>query len=267
MNVLSVDSISGSSDTPVRTTTALQTASVINDPKVRGNVKLNFVPFEDEQVRANPNQQSLMDRSTYLLDGKEFDDAGNESLYWVLERHPAEYPGDVSKPVSAEFVLDVWDWERASQGRGISPYATSTRNGPLRRSYRRATLDAAVTAAKLSFLLKTNVDRFSNGDNLFQYLDALEAIPLFDGEGMALPMGWEPSQLKAEHPTTSHEEFTRSNVAEMGRAAGQPGAVTLADAKGLNFACCPSICNNRFGPTAFNDNHHELRASAEESGR
>lgn len=211
-------------------------ALVITDRKVKGNVKLNFMPFDDEQVRANPGSGTFLDRAKYLLDGKEFDDAGNESRYWISERHPAEYPQDESKPYDAKYVIDVWDWERPSQGRGVSPYATSVKNGPLRRSYRRATLDAATTAAKLSFLLKTNVDRFENGDEQFEDIDSLTGIPLYYGEGMALPKGWDPVQMRPEHPTTGHGEFMRDNIVELGRAAGQPGQVVMGDAQGLNFA-------------------------------
>lgn len=211
-------------------------ATLITDPTVRGPVKLNFVPFEDEQIKADINSESYNDRARYLLDGKEFDDYGNPSRYWICERHPAEYPEERPKPVSARYVIDVWDHERPSQGRGISSYVTAIKNGPLRRTYRRAALDAATTAAKLSFLLKTTINNFEDGDIEFEDIDALSGLPLFYGEGMALPKGWEAQQMRAEQPTTGHDEFIRSNVSEMGRAAGQPGQVAIGDAKGLNFA-------------------------------
>lgn len=209
---------------------------VVTDPSVRGNVKLNFVPFEDDQVRANPESASFLDRQRYLLDGKEFDSVGNPSRYWICERHPAEYPEEVSKAVDAQYVIDVWEQLRPSQGRGVSAYSTSAKNGPLRRTYRRAVIDSATTAAKMSFLLKTNVDRFDNGDECFEDVDAMTGLPIMYGEGMALPKGWEGQQMKAEQPTTGHDEFMRSNIAETGRPAGQPGQVAIGDAKGLNFA-------------------------------
>lgn len=211
-------------------------AMIVNDPKVSGKVKLNFVPFEDEQVRANPASGNFNDTTNYLLDGKEYDDVGCPSKYWVCDQHPAEHPGAVSKPVDAQYVIDVWEQLRPSQGKGVSVYATSTKNGPLRRTYRRAVLDAAATAAKLSYLLKTNIDRFEGGEENFEDVDSLTELPLVYGEGMALPKGWEPFQMRAEQPTTGHDEFMNSNIAETGRPAGQPGSVTTADAKGLNFA-------------------------------
>lgn len=211
-------------------------AMVITDETVRGKVKLNFVPFEDDHIRLNPSRQNIADRATYLLDGKEFDAAGNETVYHISANHPAEDPMSEPMPVSAQYVIDVWDYERPSQGRGVSPYSTSAKNGPLMRAYRRATLDAATTAAKLSFLLRTNLDRFDNGEELFQDIETFLGVPINYGEGMALPKGWDPIQLRPEHPTTGHDEFLRSNISEMGRAAGQPGQVALGDAKGLNFA-------------------------------
>ena len=211
-------------------------AMVVHAPNVRGAVKLSFVPFEDEQIRADTGSGSFHDQTNYLLDGKEFDEVGDPARYWISERHPAEHPEDRPKAIAAAFVLDVWEQLRPSQGRGVSAYATATKNGPMRRTYRRATIDAATTAAKLSFLMKTNVDRFDDGDTVFEDVDALTGVPLLYGEGMALPAGWDPFQLKPEHPTTGHDEFMRSNVAEMGRPAGQPGQVAMGDAKGLNFA-------------------------------
>ena len=209
---------------------------VVTNYSIRGPVKLDFVPFEDEQVKAPAASRNSLDRRNYLLDGVEQDEFGNARRYWVVERHPDEYPSDEPRAIDAEFVIDVFDKTRPSQGRGVSDYATSVRNGPLRRIYRRATLDAAATAAKMSYILKSTVDRFDNGESAFEDIDSLTALPLYYGEGTVLPAGWDAVQMKAEQPTTGHNEFMRGNVAEMGRSAGQPAAVALGDHAGLNFA-------------------------------
>ena len=211
-------------------------AVIVTNYDVRGPVKLDFVPFEDEQIKANPASRNTIDRRNYLLDGVEQDNYGNPSRYWITEKHPDEYPESESRPIDAQYVIDVFDKQRPSQGRGVSDYATSVRNGPLRRIYRRATLDAAATAAKMSYILESNVDRFEDGENNFEDIDSLTGLPIYYGEGTVLPKGWKAMQMKAEQPTTGHTEFMRGNVAEMGRSAGQPAMVALGDATGLNFA-------------------------------
>lgn len=211
-------------------------AMVVTNMRVRGDVKLDFVPFEDEQIKQDDSARNMIDRRNYLLDGVEEDEFGNPERYFIVSRHPDEYPEDRPRPYSADYVVDVYQPTRASQGRGVSDYATSVRNGPLRRIYRRATLDAAATAAKMSYIMKSNVDRFEDGETAFEEVDALTSLPIYYGEGTVLPAGWDVMQMKAEQPTTGHGEFMRDNVAEQGRAAGQPALVSTGDASNFNFA-------------------------------
>jgi hypothetical protein len=212
---------------------------IVNNPNVRGPVKLDHVPFEDEQIQSPPGHRPERGQDWnvhYLLDGKELDAAQNPIAYWITSEHPADVPTADPVRVSAEYVIDVWAWERPSQRRGNPELGTSVGSGPMQRIYERAVLDAAATAAKHTVLVETNVDRFSDGESVYQPVETAVEMPIGYGMQTFLPAGHKASQLKAEQPTTTHHEFVRTNVAGASRPLGQPGQISTGDASGLNFA-------------------------------
>jgi len=212
-------------------------ALVITNERLKGKVKLDFVPFEDDQVRAPFGQLSNGNwQAAYALDGKELDVAGNPLRYWILDQHPADNPGAQPKPIDAEYVIDVWCQERPSQGRAVPEMATAIGNGPMMRIYQKAVLDAATTAAKHTVLIETNVDKFDDGEIVYQPVDAAVEMPITYGTQTFLPEGHKASQLKAEQPTATHSEFMRHNVSAAGRPIGQPSHIATGDAIGSNYA-------------------------------
>lgn len=212
-------------------------AMVINNQRLTGKISLDFVPFEDDQIRQPFGRVSGDDwQKNYLLDGKELDSAGNALRYWILPSHPADEPVIQPHPVSAEYVIDVWSWERPSQGRGIPEMATSIGSGPMMRIYQKAVLDAATIAAKHTVLVETNIDRFADGEDVYDPVDPNVEMPITYGMQTFLPAGHKASQLKAEQPTATHAEFIRTNVSSAGRPLGQPAQVATGDSAGINFA-------------------------------
>lgn len=199
-------------------------------------VMLDFQPFDEDHVK-RPRHVYNLDRTEMLLDGKEYDPiTGEPSRYWVTPKHPAEHPESEPKPVDARFILDVWDWTRPSLGRGAPEYATTIKNGPLQRSFRRATLDAAATAAKHTAIMQTNIDTFENGDPALREIADWVTFPTQYGMLTGLPAGWSMNQFKAEHPNTTYTEFNRTTAAEHGRATNQPAFLSLGDGLGLNMS-------------------------------
>jgi hypothetical protein len=201
------------------------------------DITLNFVPFEEEQI-----QQPFADlygeafNTRYLLDGKELDSQGDPVRYWVLPYHPADEPTLNPQPVPAEYVIDVWDWQRPSQGRGYPEMATSIGDGPMLRVYDRAVVDAAATAAKHTVLVETNVDRFEDGDVNFDAVDPGVTMPIAYGMQSFLPAGHKATQMKPEQPTAQHADFVRTNTAGAARPLGQPSQISTGDSGGINFA-------------------------------
>jgi hypothetical protein len=208
-------------------------------PSGKSKVTLNFVPFEDEQIKQPFGRLSGEDwQKNYYLDGKTVDENGDAVMYYVLPNHPVEDPVVQPEPVSANFVIDVFNWERPSQHRGIPELATSIGKGPMMRIYEKAVLDAATTAAKHTVLLETSIDKFDTDmmADIYQPVEAGVQEPIHYGTQAYLPAGVKASQMKAEQPTSTYAEFTRANVASAGRPIGQPSQVATGDSAGMNFA-------------------------------
>lgn len=198
-------------------------------------VALDFVPFDCDHIVA-PIDRGDHTIKGRCLNGKDIDETGDAVRYWITPEHPVENPLTEPKPVDARFVLDVWDWVRPSQSIGAPEYATTVKNGPLARAYRRATLDTATTAAKTSGVLQTNVDRFEDGTGALMPIAQWVQVPTPYGNLTALPTGWALNQMKAEQPTEGHSEFLRSLAAEHGRGVNQPGFIAVGDGGDLNFS-------------------------------
>lgn len=202
-----------------------------------GQMSLNFVPFEEEQIQAPVGTVTGEKWNTqYLLDGIEIDSQGDPVVYHILPDHPADEFNMQTKPVPAEFVIAVWQWERPSQKRGYPELATSIGKGPMMRIYDRAVIDSAATAAKHTVLVETAVDRFDDGDVAYDPVDADVQMQIGYGMQTFLPAGHKATQLKPEQPTSTHKDFTRTNVAAAARPLGQPAQIATGDSGGINFA-------------------------------
>lgn len=223
-----------------KTTDGPGLAAITNrKPVGKSKVTLNFVPFEDEQIKQPFGRFSGDDwQKNYFLDGKDVDDNGDAVRYWILPNHPVEDPVTQPEPVSANFIIDVFNWERPSQHRGIPELATSIGKGPMMRIYEKAVLDAAATAAKHTVLLETSIDKFEGDqlEDLFQPVESGVQETINYGTQTHLPLGVKASQLKAEQPTSTYGEFTRSNVASAARPIGQPSQIATGDGAGMNYA-------------------------------
>ena len=216
-------------------------AMITNNPKLakRGDgITLDFVPFEDEQIQRPLmfNDKPSEWNRNYLLDGKEFDDFGNPERYWVTQNHPIDDPTATATPVDAEYVIDVWSWERPSQGRGNPEMGTVVGDGPMMRIYEQAVVDCAATAAKHSAIFKTNTAVFTDGEAVYDPIGGFVEVPLNTGVGTFLPDGHDVTQLKAEQPTATYSDFMRTKVVAAGRPIGQPPQISTGDAAGINYA-------------------------------
>ena len=205
-----------------------------NEKRPQDSVQLDFIPFDCDHIRAPYDWQ--IDTKQTCLDGKVTDKFGDVVAYWMTPEHPAENPMTMPIKVPAEYILDVWDWGRPSQSVGAPEYATSVKNGPLTRSFRRATLDAATTAAKHTGIMRTNVDRFDDGAAALDPMAAWVQVPTSYGTWTAVPAGWTIEQMKAEHPNSNHEAFVKSLASEHGRGVNQPNFIALGDASDQNMS-------------------------------
>jgi len=209
-------------------------AVLFSNDRLGHPVELDLRLVEADQV-ATPNPELGVLGAALAVDGIEFDPFGNPVAYHVLKSHPGS--GSVMGPFSFDRVpaASMIHWfrvDRPGQSRGLPDILPAIPLFGQLRQYRQAVLDAARTAANIALFMKTNAP--AGGE-------AAEVEPMTEMEfspNMAVftPEGWEPSQIKAEQPTTTFAEFCMGIVGEAARCVNMPKNVALCDSSGYNYA-------------------------------
>lgn len=201
------------------------------NPKVRHRVKLDVVLFETEQCTT----PYLPYGKPGYIDGIHFDDWGNPVYYDVLPQHPGGQFGHLNQQpeqVPARYMLHWFQLRRPAQHRGVPEFRSTLHTGAASRRWREATIAAAETAAEIAALLKTQLAP-DDGPDLVSPLTTVE----FEKRMMmALPMGWDALQMKAEHPNATYDSFNRAQIGEQGRPKSMPYNVAACDSSSYNYA-------------------------------
>jgi lambda family phage portal protein len=170
------------------------------------------------------------------VDGVRFDQDGNATEYWFSKHHPGSLtPGFVldGRWVDSEYVCHWFHATRPGQHRGVSEIAPALELFALLRRYTLAVVTAAETAANFAAILKTTMPAEGGGA---AQLETLETMPIVRGMAVAAPDGWEPVQMKAEHPTASHDAFVRRLLNEIARCLDMPYIVAAMDSSTANYS-------------------------------
>lgn len=200
--------------------------------KLKHRVKLDLVLHETEQVQT----PYLPYGKPGYIDGIEFDAFGNATFYDVLEHHPGSnqvYNRNYQVPekVPARFVAHWFKLRRPGQHRGI-PECTSTLNvGAASRRWREAVLAAAENIADFSLFIKTQFEP--------DEMDSVAAMSTLDIQKRmmtALPQGYDAFQPKAEQPTATHADFSKSLINEQARPKSMPYNKAACDSSSYNYA-------------------------------
>lgn len=200
--------------------------------KINHRVKLDLVLHETEQVQTPYLPYGVPG----YIDGIEFDKFGNPTVYDVLEHHPGSnqvYNRNYQVPekVPARFVAHWFKLRRPGQHRGI-PECTSTLNvGAASRRWREAVIAAAENIADFSLFIKT---QFQPDE-----MDSVSPMSTFDVQKRmmtALPEGYDAFQPKAEQPTATHAEFSKSLINEQARPKSMPYNKAACDSSSYNYA-------------------------------
>lgn len=203
---------------------------IVNNPPLRHPVKLDIRTLECDRVT-----DPILRTQLRHADGLMHDDWGNIVAYLVAREHPggAVYTTMINDPetVPADTMIHLFTADRAEQERGLSLFAPTLTLFAQSRRFRLATLAAAETAADLAGIIKTQQSP-ENPDEL----EPLDAIDIRRRMLMTMPMGWDISQLKAEHPTTTYDQFVNANLAESARPMNMPRNIAAANSSGYNFA-------------------------------
>lgn len=211
-------------------------AALTTNPRLRHDVKLDITPFEADYV-TDPFETINFDEDDEV-DGIRYDQYGNPTDYFVLNKHPGSgvsFGRNSGEWVSADKILHIFREDRAGQKRGVSEIATALPLFAMLRRFTLATIAAAETAADFAAVMKTQ----SNATVEAQELAAdewYEAIPLEYRAMLTLPNGWDITQLKAEHPTTTYEMFKNEIINEIARCLNMPFNVAAANSSNYNYA-------------------------------
>lgn len=201
------------------------------NPKVKSEVKLEVRLIEAEQC-STPNLAWAADG---YIDGIKFDPWGNPVHYDVMHYHPGGnwFPmtGQEYTSVAAKYITHWFLLRRPGQHRAVPEFRSTLNTGAASRRWREATVGAAETAADVSVLLHTTLN-----PNEIDAADPMSTVEFQKRMMTALPMGYDATQMKAEHPNATYEAFNKAQIAEQGRPKSMPYNKAACDSSGYNYA-------------------------------
>jgi lambda family phage portal protein len=206
-------------------------ALLTQNDAVNHPVKLDVRLVECDRVETPWGQSS----DPSVVDGIQFDRAGNPVSYWVSRTHPGDSYADTRYDrVDAANVLHWFRPDRPGQVRGVSELAPGLNLFAQLRRFTLATVQAAEFAATVAGVMETDLPPPDGGDAV-QVSEGTE-IPLSPGSLLTLASGWKATSFKSEQPVSTYGEFKGEILAEAGRGPGAPRSLTTADSSAFNFS-------------------------------
>ena len=214
-------------------------AKFSNNVTVEHPIMLDLQLIECDQLTA-PTYNQVIDEPDYV-DGIRLDRFGNPISYDILR----EFPGTLNWTEDYDTypqsqIMHLYRCDRPGQHRGISEYASALPLFAFLRRFTLATVAAAETAASVSQVISTDAPMPENYEEeawtVSTFDKWMDAIPIDRNSATVLPNQWELKQFAAEHPTTTHDQFKRSLVAEIGRCICMPVNIATADSGVANYS-------------------------------
>ena len=203
-------------------------ALLFSNDHLQHGVKLDLKLIEPEQV-TSPMSKSIQS----AVDGIVFDQFGNPLRYHVLKNHPGNGAGGTgSQPVPAESMIHWFRTDRPGQSRGLPDILPALPLFAQLRRYTLAVIAAAESAANVAIFMKTTSPAGGEAAEV-------EPMATMDFEpNMAVfgPEGWEPTQIKAEQPSTTYDMFKREILNEIARCLNMPYNIAACNSSGYNYS-------------------------------
>lgn len=204
------------------------------DPR---GVQLDLKLYETDQVET-PFYDSGDPKA---FSGGRLDDFGNVVEWHFLKAHPGSdvwFTGVYEHEVlDSRKVLHWFKPRRAGQVRGVPEILSSLTLYAYLRRYTLATVCAAETAANIAAYLTTdNVNPDPNDDPAADGVASMDKVPLPRGSMLTVPAGWKPSQLKAEQPVNTYEQFKDALLTETGAPLGAPRNLSTNSSAAYNYS-------------------------------
>ena len=213
-------------------------------------VTLDVRLYEGDQV-AQPYWH-ILDPS--LEDGKRVDALGNAVEYWIYDHHPGDLNiGHVNllsgQWFEADDVIHLFRAERPGQLRGIPRCAPAIDWLAHMRRFSKATLSAAEAAALWGVFVSTNSSAVAPAQMPADFLsvDWERNVVNF------MPEGWEPKQLRSDHPATTNEMYQRSELTYFCRCANMPYSLAAGTSRDSNFASAKMDIKNTWEPEVLSE--------------
>lgn len=193
-------------------------------------ITLDLVLSEAEQFGRPYTSASLAGNEA---DGVTLDDYGRPVSYHRLRTHPGDLTVNFSADViPAADVVHLYRPDRPGQTRGVSEIVAALPLFAMLRRFTLATIAAAETAADMAAILHTQ----SGVVAAPEAIDKLDRVPIARRAILTMPEGWDLTQLKAEHPSTTYANFKAEIVNEISRCLNMPFNVAACNSAGYNFA-------------------------------
>jgi hypothetical protein len=193
-------------------------------------VQLDMRLVEGDQVTSPP-----ITLDPTAVDGVRFDASGNVAEYHVLKFHPGAVAYGWTNEGDWVDAEDVFHWMHATrpgQHRGVGEIVPALELFAMLRRYTLAVVTAAETAADFAAVIHTN----SPTSGAAAGLDEWETMPLVRGMAMALPEGWDATQMKPEQPVATFDMFVRAILNQIARAVSMPYIVAAMDSSSANYS-------------------------------
>lgn len=202
----------------------------VTDDALESPVSLNLADIEADQI-STPMRNAGNPRE---IDGLLLDENLSRVIaYCQLKYHPGSPWGARSEHefVPRRRMFHLFRQQRPGQHRGISELAPALPEAALLRDYKIAVLHAARTAAKHSGVLETNSPELGEED-----LVPLSSTPIDHDTFTALPKGYKLTQLRAEQPTTTFNQFHDAIVNNIARCVLMPFNIAIGNSAAYNYA-------------------------------
>jgi len=196
-------------------------------------VPLDVVPIECDRITTPVFKRGRPGKST--VDGIEFDAYGNPAFYHVLKSHPGDSLTSLMLDYESRPARDVIHWfaaDRPGQHRGIPEITAALPRLVEFRRWTNAVIDAAQNAAHLSPVFYTE-QTLADDEEIPAPLDVIE---LERDVATVAPYGYKIGGVKAEHPATTHRDFARVILTEIGACFEMPYNIAVGDSSDYNYA-------------------------------
>lgn len=208
-------------------------------------ISLDVRLYESDQM-TNPQMMGL---EPSVDDGKRVDNLGNAVEYYINDYHPGDLNIGTANITAGQWypASDVWHLYRADrpgQLHGIPRCAPAIDYLAHMRRFDKATLGAAEAAALWGVFMTTTSNQVAPANTPGDFAS-------FDWDRPAInfvPEGWEPKQLRADHPATTNEMFQRASLMYFARCANMPYSLACGTSKDANFSAAKMDIKNLWQP-------------------